>query len=114
MGVNGCSTNKYPVKYSIYKGDKEIFFPKSKIEITLLNDTVGVFKNYYDSDIVIIQNFNYEISNDAFLLISNLDTINQSIISLNNNDTITIYHRKMLYFFDGDLKTLLYFRKRVF
>lgn len=113
-GAISCSTNKYPVKYSIYKGDKEIFFPKDKIEITLLNDTVGVYKNYHNSDTIFIQNFNYEIVNDAFLLISNLDTLNQRIISLNNNDTITIYQRKMLFFYDGNVKALLYFRKSVF
>ena len=113
-GINSCSVNKYPVKYSIYKGDKEIKFPKNKIEIVLLNDTTGIFKNYLSSDKVFVQNFNYEISDSAFLFISSLDTLNQDVISLNNNDTITIYKRKMLYFYNGETKYLLYFRKKAF
>ena len=112
--TNSCSVNKYPVKYSIYKGDKEINFPKNKIEIALLNDTTGIFKNYLSSDTVFVQKFKYEISDSAFLLISSLDTLNQDIISLNNNDTITVYKRKMLYFYNGETKYLLYFRKKAF
>lgn len=112
--TSGCAIKRYPVRYSIYRGDKEINFPNSKIEISLLNDTSGVFKNYLNSDKVFIQKFNYEITDSAFLHVSNLDTLNLGIISLNNNDTITIYKRKMLYFYNGDTKYLLYFRKNPF
>lgn len=110
--ANGCILKKYPVKYSIYKGDKEISVPNNKIEIFLMNDTIGVFKNYLNSDEVFVQNFNYHISNNAFLHISSLDTVNRNIISLSNNDTITVYKRKMLYFYNGEKKYLLYFRKK--
>jgi len=112
--ISGCAIKKYPVKYTIYKGDKEINFPNNKIEISLLNDTSGVFRNYFNSDKVFVQKFNYEIADSAFLLISSLDTLNQDIISLNNNDTITVYKRKMLYFYNGETKYLLYFRKKHF
>ncbi len=112
--VSGCVTQKYPIKYAVYRGDKEINFPDNKIEISLLNDTSGVFRNYLNTDKVFVQNFNYEIADSAFLLISSLDTLNQDIISLNNNDTITIYKRKMLYFYKGERKYLLYFRKKAF
>ncbi|WP_353165342.1 hypothetical protein [Empedobacter brevis] len=110
--ANSCILKKYPVSYSIYKGDKEINFPNNKIEILLMNDTTGVFKNYLNSDKAFVQKFNYNISDNAFLHISNLDTLNQNIISLSNNDTITVYKRKMLYFYNGEKKYLLYFRKR--
>jgi hypothetical protein len=111
ISAKGCILKKYPVRYSIYKGDKEINFPNTKIEIFLMNDTTGVFKNHLKSDKIFIQKFNYDISNEAFLHISNLDTLNQNIISLSNNDTLTVYGRKMLYFYNGEKKYLLYFRK---
>lgn len=112
--ISGCAIKKYPVRYAIYRGDKEINFPNSKIEISLLNDTCAVFRNYLNSDRVFVQKFNYEIADSAFLLISSLDTLNQDIISLNNNDTITVYKRKILYFYNGKMKYLLYFRKKIF
>jgi len=112
--TNSCSTDKYPVKYSIYKGDKIINFPKNNIKITLLNNTTGVFKNYLSLDTVFVQKFKYKISDSVFLLISSLDTLNQNIISLNNNDTIIVYKRKMFYFYNGKKKHLLYFRKKIF
>ncbi len=105
--ANGCVLKKYPVKYYLYKGDKNINFPKNKIEIFLIDDTTGVFKN--DG---FVQNFNYSFSNNSFLHISNLDTVNQNIISLSNNDTIILYKRKMLYFYNGEKKYLLYLRKK--
>ncbi|TKG87528.1 hypothetical protein EYV94_28185 [Puteibacter caeruleilacunae] len=113
-GVNSCAVKKYPVRYWIYKGDKEINYPNSKIEIALLDETTGVFKNHLKKDSVFIQRFNYEISDSAFFHISNLDTINRNVISLNNNDTITMYKREMLYFYNGKTKYLLYFKKSKF
>ena len=112
--TSGCSLETYPARYSIYKGDKEINFPDNKIELFILNDTSGVFKNYLNSDNVFVQKFNYEISDNAFLHVNNLDTLNRNIISLSNNDTITVYKRRMLYFYNGKTKYLLYFRKKVF
>jgi len=112
VSINSCYVNKYPVKYSIYKGNKEINFPQNKIEITLLNDTAGIFKNYLSSDTVFSQKFKYEISGSAFLLINSLDTLHQNAISLNNNDTIIVYKRKMLYFYNGETKYLLYFKEK--
>lgn len=112
--ISGCAIKKYPIKYTMYKGDKEINFPNNKIEISLLNDTSGVFSNYFSSDKVFVQKFNYEIADSAFLLINSLDTLNHDIISLNNNDTIMVYKRKMLYFYNGKTKYLLYFRKKTF
>lgn len=112
--ISACSTNMYPVKYTIYKGDKEINFPNNKIEISLLTDTSGIFRNYLSSGKVFVQKFNYEMADSAFLVISHLDIFNQNIISLSNNDTITVYKRKMLYFYNGKKKYLLYFRKKHF
>ena len=112
--ISGCVIKKYPVRYTIYRGDKEINFPNSKIEISLLNDTSGVFRNYLNSDRVFVQKFNYEIADSAFLLIGSLDTLNQDIISLNNNDTIIFYKRKIVYFYHGKTTYLLYFRKKTF
>lgn len=112
--VNSCALKKYPVRYSIYKGDKKINYPSSKIEIILLDETKGVLKNHLIKDSVFVQRFNYEISDNAFLHVYNLDTINRNVISLNKNDTITMYKRKMLYFYNGETKYLLYFRKSKF
>ena len=109
-----CTQKNYPVSYSIYKGDKEIDFPKSKIELSLLNDSSGVFKNSLESDSVFIQKFNYQISDDAFLHINHLDTTYSGVISLSVGDTITMYKKKMLYFYDGEKKYLLYFKKNLF
>ena len=110
--ANSCLLNRQSNDFVLYRGNRQINFPNEKLEISLINDSSGIFTNHINSNEIFIQKFNYEISDTSFLVVSNLDTLNTNIISLNNNDTIIIYKKKMLFFYDGKEKYLLYFRKK--
>jgi len=110
----GCFIKKYPLRYTICQTNKNLPYPKDKIEIILLNDSLGVFKNYLQFDKVFVQNFNYEKIQNSFLCLRNIDSVNLNIISLKEKDTIICYKRKMLFFYNGKTKYLLSFRKKFF
>ena len=110
--ANSCFLHRQSNNFVLYRGDRQINFPNEKLEISLINNSLGIFTNHINSNKTFIQKFNYEIYDTSFLVVSNLDTLNTDIISLNNNDTIIIYKKKMLFFYNGKEKYLLYFRKK--
>lgn len=108
---NSCKIKNYPRSYIIYEGDKEIYFPNYKIEIIFENDSIAYFKNYLLKDSTFIQKFHYFTSEDSFLHVNNLDTINYNLVSLKNNDTIVLFKDEMYYFHNGKERVFLYFKK---
>lgn len=109
---NSCKIKNYPRSYIIYKGDKEIYFPNYKIEIVFENDSIAYFKNYLLKDSTFVQKFNYFTSENSFLHVNNLDTINSNLVSLKNNDTIVLFKDQMYYFHNGKERVFLYFKKK--
>ena len=107
----GCKVKKYPSSYFIYKGDQEINYPNSKIELLFLDDSTAFFINYLSKEHVFKQRFNYNISENSFIVVKKTDTLNKNIISLNINDTIITYKNKMYYFYNGDKNFFIYFKK---
>lgn len=108
-----CSTtSKLFEKYTLYRRDKTINYPKEKLSFKFINDTTGLFINSYNGSEILSQKFSFSRIKNEYLIISHVNPINQSLISLKQGDTIIFYKKRLLFFYKSDKKYLLSFRKK--
>jgi hypothetical protein len=107
----GCNTNVLFKEYSLYQRDKTINYPKDKLSLKFINDTTGLFINNCLSGESLSQRFIYSRINNNYLVIEKLSLLNSNLISLGKGDTIIVHKNKLFYFYKGNEKYLLSFRR---
>ena len=106
-----CNTSKLFKEYTLYHRDKNINYPKETITVRFVSDTTGLFSNSDDGRDTFIQSFSFSRLKDDYLIIEAVDQINQNLISLKNGDTIVIAKKRLHFFYNGDKKYLLSFKR---
>ncbi len=107
-----CNTSKLAKEYKLYQRDKTINYPKENLSIKLANDTTGLFVNNYESTKVFNQDFVFSKIKDDYLIIRNVSQSNPHLISFKQGDTIVLTKGRLLFFYNGDKKYLLSFKKK--
>ena len=103
-----CNTHE---EYVLYNANKYFNYPNEKLKIVFINDTTGIFLNNYNINDTFNQQFNY-VKTTNFLKIKNINIENPNVISLKKGDTIIYHKNKLYYFYNGEKKYGLYFKKR--
>lgn len=106
-----CSTEKLYKEYSAYPRDKSLNFPKEKLTLQFVNDTLGLFINSNDNRKTYTQSFNF-LKKDNYLIIKDINTIDENEISFKKGDTLLMYKKKLHVFFKGKEKYFVSFRKK--
>ena len=109
FGAFSCSTTN---EYKLYRRDKSINYPKEKLSVKLIDDTTGLFVNADEGREALNQKFSFTRV-DKFLVIESVNPSHQQLISLNQGDTIIVHKNRLHFFYDGDKKYLLSFRKKI-
>tara|TARA_R110001592_G_scaffold211053_1_gene462739 strand:+ start:433 stop:786 length:354 start_codon:yes stop_codon:yes gene_type:complete len=109
--ILSCSTTEFPKNYALYKRDKNLNYPDEDLKIVLVNDTTGVFTNSKESFETLSQRFYFEKVNNEYLVVDNVSPIDDSSISLNKGDTIVVYKKRLHFFYHGNQKYLLSFKR---
>ena len=111
---SGCGSSKLYKEYSLYRRDKHINYPDEKLSIELLNDTTGLFFNKRKDKELFKQTFNYQKINSDYLVISDINPIDPNLLALNKGDTIVVDRSQLHFFYEGEKKYLLSFKKKLF
>jgi hypothetical protein len=106
-----CTTSKLFKEYTLYHRDKNINYPKETITVRFVSDTTGLFSNSDDGRDTFIQSFCFSRIKDDYLIIEAVNQINQNLISLKNGDTIVTAKKQLHFFYNGDKKYLLSFKR---
>jgi hypothetical protein len=109
---HGCYTDKLYRDYRLYKRDSHLNYPTEKLAIQLLNDTTGLFVNKQNEKEVFSQNFVFSKVKSDFLVVGKVRPVNRNFISLKAGDTIVIDKQRLHFFYNGDKKYLLSFKKQ--
>lgn len=104
-----CSTSK---EYKLYRRDKTINYPKEELTLSLINDTTGLFFNKYKDKEAFNQRFSFTKSSNKYLIIEDITPTSKWLISLNQGDTIVVHKNQLHFFYNGDKKYLLSFKKK--
>jgi hypothetical protein len=110
LGFLGCSTSK---EYKLYRRDKRLNYPAGKLRINIVNDTTGFFTSSDHKREILNQKFAFKKSGN-FLVIRDVSPSNPNVIALTQGDTIVVHKNRLLFFYRGDKKYLLYFKKKLF
>ncbi len=105
------TTGKLYKEYEMYHRDISINYPKENLAIRFNSDTTGLFINTREGRICFNQSFAFSRVKSDYLIIRNVDQTNLNLISLKQGDTIVLDKRRLLYFYNGDKKYLLSFKK---
>jgi hypothetical protein len=108
LGIFSCSTIEV---YKLYRSDKSRNHPKEELTLKLVNDTTGLFINSDVGRKALTQKFHF-IRRDGFLLVEDIMPENSRLISLQRGDTIIAHKNHLYFFYDGDKKFFLSFRKK--
>lgn len=106
-----CNAHRLFKEYSLYHRDKTLNYPKDKILLKFMSDSTGLFMNESKNGTIFNQKFTCSNVNNNFLIIKELDQINHSLISLKQGDTIIVHKNKLHFFYNGDEKYLLSFKR---
>lgn len=106
----GCSTGK---EYKLYRRDKKINYPEERLVISLANDHKGSLINSKKGRERFVQEFIYRNDKNQFLIIESVNPTSEKFISLSAGDTIVQYKNQLHYFYKGERKYFLSFRKKV-
>ena len=98
-------------EYVLYRRDISINYPKEKLSLKFISDTTGLFINTNNKGDVIIQRFNFIKLNNDYLIVERVVPICNNLISLKPSDTIIIDKSHLHFFYIGDKKYLLSFKK---
>jgi hypothetical protein len=109
IGFFSCTTTK---EYKLYRRDKSINYPNEDLTLRFINDTTGFFINEDKHNKTFNQKFNFDREYNKYLIIREVKPIDKNIISLNQGDTIVVYKNQLHFFYNGDKKYLLSFKKK--
>ncbi len=109
VGLLSCVSTQ---EYKLYRRDKTINYPREKLSLKLVNDSTGMFINVDEGRETFNQKFSFEKISDKYLVIESVDSISSNIISLKRNDTIVVHRKRLHFFYNGDKKYLLSFKKK--
>ncbi len=104
-----CSASK---EYMLYRRDRSINYPKEKLSLRLINDTIGLFVNSDEGREPLNQKFSFKRA-DKFLVIESVNPSDQNLISLNQGDTIIVHKNRLHFFYEGSKRYLLSFKKKI-
>lgn len=97
--------------YTLYHRDKSINYPKENLTLRFNNDTTGLFINSNEGRETFNQSFAFSRVKNDYLIIEKVNPASLSLISLKQGDTIVLTKRRLLFFYNGDKKYLLSFKK---
>jgi hypothetical protein len=110
IGFLGCATTK---EYKLYRRDKSINYPKEKLTLKLISDTTGLFINADEGRETFNQKFIFARSNnDEYLIIEDVTPVSKNLISIKQGDTLVVHKNRMHFFYTGDKKYLLSFKRK--
>ncbi len=110
--IYSCHTSKIYKEYSLYRRDKEIYYPEAHLTIKFEGDSTGLFINNAKNKEVFTQQFVFSKENN-FIIIEDLDQTNPNVISLSLGDTIIAYNKRLHFFYEGEKKYFLSFKPRL-
>ncbi|HMI79163.1 MAG TPA: hypothetical protein VK484_10225 [Ferruginibacter sp.] len=105
------TTGKLFKEYILYHKDKNINYPKENLTVRFISDTTGLFINSDEGREIFNQSFAFSRVKNDYLIIGNVDQTSLSLISLKQGDTIVLAKRRLLFFYNGDKKYLLSFKR---
>lgn len=108
-----CSSSKLFDEYRLYHRDRTINYPKEILTLKFINDSTGIFINENNNQERerFNQTFTYSKVKSEYLIIKQLDQTNLYLISLKQGDTIVLDKNRLHFFYDGEKKYLLSFKK---
>lgn len=109
VGLLGCATTG---EYKLYRRDKTIDYPKEKVSLKLINDTTGIFTNAEAGRGAFNQKFSFDKVNGKYLVIRSVAPISNDFISLHQSDTIVAHKNRLHFFYNGEKKYLLSFKRK--
>jgi hypothetical protein len=107
-----CNTSSKLFKeYSLYQRDKNINYPKEKLTIKFSSDSTGLFINRSNEGEEFQQSFSFLRVESDYLVIESITPENFSFISIKKGDTIVVTNKQLHFFYKGDQKYLLSFKR---
>jgi hypothetical protein len=107
-----CSTSKLYREYKSYRRDKYFNYPEEKLTLKFNSDTTGEFINRKKNGEIVNQHFIFSRVNDDYLIIKKVDLQDIKNISFRQGDTIILAKRRLLFFYNGDKRYFLSFKKK--
>ena len=108
-----CKSAKLYKQYKSYLRDKYFNYPEEKLKLKFTSDTTGEFINKKKNGGVINQEFIFSRIKNDYLIIKKVNFENNKNISFKQGDTIVIAKRRLLFFYNGEKKYLLAFKKTI-
>ena len=106
------TTGKLFKEYALYHRDKSINYPKENLTVKFVNDTSGLFINSDEGRKIFNQGFTFSRVKNDFLIIENVNQVSPNLISLKRGDTIIVDKKRLHFFYTGDKKYLLSFKRK--
>lgn len=110
VSLSCCSPGK---EYKLYRRDRSINYPEEKLIITLTDDHKGSLTNSKKGRESFTQQFIYRNDKNEFLIIESVKPGTEELISLSAGDTITRYKNQLHFFYNGQRKYFLSFKKKI-
>jgi len=105
------TTGKLFKEYTLYHRDRSINYPKENLTFQFISDTTGLFINSDEKRETFNQNFSFSRVKDDYLIVKIVNQTSPNLISLKQGDTIVLDKKRIHFFYTGDKKYLLSFKK---
>lgn len=109
--IVSCRTTNLHKEYISYRRDKYFNYPDENLVLKFNSDTTGEFINKKKNGEIINQYFIFSRVKDDYLIIKKVDLQDIKNITFREGDTIVLAKRRLLFFYKGDKKYLLSFKK---
>jgi hypothetical protein len=107
-----CTARKLFTEYKLYRRDKTINYPPGKLTLKFNSDTTGEFINADGIREAFSQKFHFARVDDSYLIVQEVSPTSRNFISLKQGDTIIMDKKRLHFFYNGDKKYFLSFKKK--